>query len=846
VSSLRKLFAPLLGAVVLVLTLGAFGVQAVPASAASCTGSNVFGQGPFQADIQKSWISQFESTTCSKPGHPTVSFETSGTGAALQQWNSNGVRGSLNHAVDFLATDGAPNATQIANINGVAGGTEVSVIPVAQTSIAVVVNPPTGCEIEEITNQQLEAVFRGTVKAWGKIETAFGEGCTGAPITRVVRADNAGTTRQFKNYLGLINSAAIPCTEGEKTWQELEGPASAAEEHDTEWPLNGVAGCSSSLLSSLVPASRGPGEVEAVNATEGTIGYAALPDVEDYKGVSGEFANPHGDTSSLRLQNNGTVKLANANFATAGNSGSGTANCSAAQYTVPAAARTGSGTRESADWSQVFGAKLNVGGENYPLCALTYDLGFRDYFTAGFGQPVGTTMNDYLNDYVLQNPGGQISSSFKNTFYTRLPTGGMEATEVLGAARKAATVTETRCIGEGIAGEGPFQAGPQAVWRAQFEGTLCAELGHPTVAFEESATVPTMKEWNADGSRGSINHSLDFLSTDAPPTAAQIANIKSGASEAPLAVVPVAQTAIAVVVNPPTGCEVEKITNNQLESIFRGTLRKWNKIETAVGSGCEGAPITRVVRAENSGTTGQFKLYLSKVNSSPVACTEANKTWTQLDGIGSLAENPSTEWPTNGVEGCSATQVNPLVTAAGGSAEVEAVNTTEGSIGYAALPDVETYKGIAGKSANPNGDTSAVLLQNNGTVRVGATFASPVDAANATANCSEVQYQVPANGRAGSGSGQDVDWSQVFGGKTAIGGESYPLCALTYDIGFRFYLNAGFSLAIATTVRNYLSEYILQGGGQKALEGTYFAPLPSSSSGLTDVLGAARLAAPVE
>ena len=139
--------------------------------------------------------------------------------------------------------------------------------------------------------------------------------------------------------------------------------------------------------------------------------------------------------------------------------------------------------------------------------------------------------------------------------------------------------------------------------------------------------------------------------------------------------------------------------------------------------------------------------------------------------------------------------MSPLVAAGG---VVNGVNATEGSIGYAALPDIE---------ANKSGDTAALRLQNNGLSNklVNAQFASPLDEEDA--NCANAQYKVPLGGRVGE-SGENVDWSQVFGADPNAGGENYPLCTLTFDLALKSYSSAGFSEGAAVTVSAYLSEFI--------------------------------------
>src|SRR5262249_30361762 len=145
----------------------------------------------------------------------------------------------------FTASDDAPTSAQIANAEAAAGGTSpILVIPVAQTAIGVAVNPPANCDVKQLTNKQLESIFRGNVTKWGQIDTAVGTGCAGQPITRVVRFDSSGTTYQFKNYLSTINKEALKCTEPSSTWEQLRAIGANGKPNIT-WPENGVgAGCS--------------------------------------------------------------------------------------------------------------------------------------------------------------------------------------------------------------------------------------------------------------------------------------------------------------------------------------------------------------------------------------------------------------------------------------------------------------------------------------------------------------------------------------------------------------------------------------------------------------------------
>ncbi len=411
-----------------------FDLEVPPAG--ECTGSDITGEGSsLQFNAQdKVRIPGFQGPggLCFEKGtEPEVTYLGTGSGAGLNAWDFNGPDETpFDTSRAFTASDEAPDTAQLGNAETAAGGSKALVIPVAQTAIGAVVNPPAGCEIEEITNKQLESVFRGNIKFWGKIQTASGPGCAGSPVTRVVRPDGSGTTFQFKNYLHLINKGKLACTSPSATWQELM-PIGAEGKPNTTWPENGVGGCSGTALSPIVTAagSGGSALVKKVNATGGSIGYAALPDIE---------ASKEGDTGTVEFQNNGLVKLANATFANPATEASN-ANCTATDYTVPVDGRVGGGSGESVDWSGVFGANLKINSENYPLCALTYDMALAEYGKkAGFTEGQAQTVEDYLAGYVT-TAAGQEDVATAGQFYAALPSSASPALDVRGAAQLAAS-----------------------------------------------------------------------------------------------------------------------------------------------------------------------------------------------------------------------------------------------------------------------------------------------------------------------------------------------------------------------------------------------------------------------
>jgi len=415
----RARVALLAGGVVAALGFGALNVGTA-AAAPACTGSSITGQGASLQKIaqQNVWKVGFESSICNKGTEPKITYNSTGSGAGLVEWNHDGTKGSINTALSFISTDDAPTAAQIGNIQSVAGGAKLAVVPVAQTAIAIVANLPEGCELEGISNTSLAAVMEGRLSTWDKVEGT--EGTCASPISRVVRKDGSGTTYQFKNYLFKLFNKGLFCTtgstEGKATWADLE-PIGAGGKPNIDWPES----CPEKTLSAVVrPAATGGGAVvNTVDATDGSIGYASLPDA---------VANKDAGTVILAMQNNGQKKGAEANYAQP-NVGT-VANCSAIAYKVPKI-----GTGLEVDWSQVFGAQPAVGGLNYPLCTLTYSLVFNDYSAAGFTEGQATTVRDYIYEYIAQAAG---QSAINSNYYSAVPSTGNPLTDVLGATQRAA------------------------------------------------------------------------------------------------------------------------------------------------------------------------------------------------------------------------------------------------------------------------------------------------------------------------------------------------------------------------------------------------------------------------
>ncbi len=120
-----------------------------------------------------------------------------------------------------------------------------------------------------------------------------------------------------------------------------------------------------------------------------------------------------------------------------------TAECSQSVYGVPKAAKANLTEVADADWSAVIGAHPDTAGDSgdadaYPLCTLTYDIGLTHYGKAGFSAGQATSAAAYLDGIVTAEE-GQEALEGAAAFYAPLPQTGLPASNVLGAARQAAS-----------------------------------------------------------------------------------------------------------------------------------------------------------------------------------------------------------------------------------------------------------------------------------------------------------------------------------------------------------------------------------------------------------------------
>jgi len=348
-----------------------------------------------QGNIQRSgWIPKY-TTECREIG---VTYEAIGSGAGIELWNGAAGKAETSGA-QFIATDDPLNAAQIAGIETGTRRAGITMIPVAQAAVSVIINLPiAACRIgpggREIRNRTLEEIWKGAITRWEQVEANCRAGAGREEIIPIVRLGVSGTTAQFKHYLWLILRQNIGATG--RNWLNY---AEATENRN--WPIATIR---------RETAEGGGQLVREVNANRGSIGYANYADA---LGVAG--------TLILKVQNNGKVTGAEAErvaptYAEPEKLGplgerTGNANClrtvyfnglGISQRGEEAGERlTGVQIREpelriGAGWERIFGSNPEIRGEDYPICTLTWDVPVLRNATVRFRAGTGLAVRSYM------------------------------------------------------------------------------------------------------------------------------------------------------------------------------------------------------------------------------------------------------------------------------------------------------------------------------------------------------------------------------------------------------------------------------------------------------------------
>ncbi|HEY2282359.1 MAG TPA: hypothetical protein VGH60_02275 [Solirubrobacteraceae bacterium] len=366
------------------------------------------------------------------------------------------------------------------------------------------------------------------------------------------------------------------------------------------------------------------------------------------------------------------------------------------------------------------------------------------------------------------------------------------------------------------------------VWMPGFASavTLCA--ANPLVTYNSTSSGRGKAQWGYEGGGLKLKESGEtsfpaFIGTDLAPDAGQITNM-GAAGEQPthsegVLTVPVAQSAISVIVSLPTDCRPKSPSK---EAEIEPTLLKeeWEKdlltilqyVKNVECTGSDSAAILLEARSSNSGTTAGFKRYLDLVAAGAAP-------WNELTETPLKAEEPN--WPSEAEK----THLDKCCTK--GSEVASTVLNTPNSSGYADLADAR-HEGFTTKWVDHLNAAKELYLSAIALVKSNTEFESPEETSGGS-NCKNATYneetRVVKPG---------ADWStaQQTNIKT---NKAYPICTLTFDLAWNKYDTPALvsqygTLAVTeetrNTVRNYL-EWVTSGGQSATLKSDHYGELPA-------------------
>jgi hypothetical protein len=399
-----------------------------------------------------------------------------------------------------------------------------------------------------------------------------------------------------------------------------------------------------------------------------------------------------------------------------------------------------------------------------------------------------------------------------------------------GSAAPASAFAIGQCTGASIGAEGGgLQAEAEKLWTERFNVTANPDacngtqggFGTPTVSYTPTGGKPAAKAWEKKEQFGAF----PFISKGFPPSTATIAKLigvkKHPARAGTFLTIPLAQTAIAVVMHLPTGCTATStpssgrlvLGDSTLEAVLRGTTSTWSAIkdsgDTLSGGSCNAATtITRVVPKEPADPEAIVKKLLFHIDSGAVY--QGTKTWFEIAEVA--------KWPEEAVH-----KVKKELNVAG------YVAAHPGTIGIAWVHFARPQFGAPGHGAGSELFWAEVQ---NGTSGGEPTYADPSSngdqEADANSNCRETEY---ANeGKALPEVGES--WNAV---SATLEEPHYALCGLSYAFALSSY-SAYSGAAVppseeqARTVRDFLHWIvnIEPEGGQPVIgaAGTDYGKLP--------------------
>jgi phosphate transport system substrate-binding protein len=236
-----------------VLILSGILATAAPLAAQSLTGAGA----TFPNPIYTKWFDAYSKTTGVK-----INYQSIGSGGGIRQFTEG--------TVDFGATDGPMNESQIQAVNA-----NVLHIPTVLGAVVVTYNLPTlGDTKLKFDGNLLVDIFMGRVTKWNDAKiAALNPGVKLPDIDLIVvhRSDGSGTTYVFTDYLNKFS----------REWKDKVGYATSVN-----WPV-GLGGKGNEGVTQQVKQVEGAlGYVELIYALSNKLPYAQV------KNAAGNFSTP--------------------------------------------------------------------------------------------------------------------------------------------------------------------------------------------------------------------------------------------------------------------------------------------------------------------------------------------------------------------------------------------------------------------------------------------------------------------------------------------------------------------------------------------------------------------------
>lgn len=252
-----------------VLALGVAACSSDSDSESGSGGGSVSGQiagagASSQEAAMQAWIANFQTNN----PDATITYDPVGSGGGREQF--------IAGATPFGGTDAAMEAEELTAAQKRCGGVDNYVeVPAYISPIAIAYNLD-GVDSLNLSAETLAMIMKGEITKWNDQAIAAENEGTDLPDTTIApvhRSDESGTTENFASYL----AATAPTV-----WDfEVSG----------DWPIKGGEAAQGTS-----------GVISAINAGQGTIGYADLSQVGDLNTanikVGNEFTKPSAEAAA--------------------------------------------------------------------------------------------------------------------------------------------------------------------------------------------------------------------------------------------------------------------------------------------------------------------------------------------------------------------------------------------------------------------------------------------------------------------------------------------------------------------------------------------------------------------